>query len=271
MKNKLIVANWKANPESIREAKEIFSPIKRAAAKLNQVEVVICPPAVWLAELVKGARNWNGGVALGSLKATPPFRVRLSFGGQDAFWELIGAYTGQLGPTMIRNAGATYLIIGHSETRALGDTDNLIKAKVRLALKHGLKVILCVGEKARDEHGKYLQILRGQIESALTGVPRTQAKQIILAYEPIWAIGAQAKGADTPAAFLEQSIFLRKVLTGIIGREMALDCSILYGGSVDADNAAGFLDEGGANGLLVGRVSLSPESFIKILKIANSI
>lgn len=248
MSKKLIVGNWKANPESLREAKEIFNPIKKAAGKLKNVEVVICPPAVYLSSL--------SGLALG---------------GQDAFWELSGAYTGQLGPTMLRNAGATYIIIGHSETRALGDTDNIVNAKVRLALKHGLKVILCVGEKERDEKGKYLEVLRGQLESALAGMPRTMAKQLVVAYEPIWAIGAAAKGVDTPAGFLEQSIFIRKVLAGVIGKAAALETQILYGGSANADNAGGFLGEGGASGLLVGRASLTPESFIKMLKIANEI
>lgn len=248
MKNKLIVANWKANPESVREAKEIFLPIRRAAAKLNKVETVICPPAIYL-PLLKG----------------------LALGGQDSFWEVSGAYTGQLGPTMFRNAGATHVIIGHSEARALGDTDNIVKAKARLAIKSGLKMILCVGERERDERGQYLAVLRNQLESALAGISRAAAKQLVLAYEPVWAIGAQAKGSDTPAAFLEQSIYLRKVLSGIIGKEAALACPILYGGSANADNAAGFLDEGRANGLLVGRASLSPEQFIKILKIANEI
>jgi triosephosphate isomerase len=248
---KLIVGNWKANPESLREAKEIFNPIKKAAGKFKNVETVICPPAVWI-----------GGLASGK---------GLALGGQDAFWELSGAYTGQLGPTMIRNAGATYVIIAHSEARTLGDTDNIVNAKVRLALKHDLKVILCVGEKERDSKGKYLEVLRGQIESALAGIPKVVAKRIILAYEPIWAIGAAAKGVDTPAGFLEQAIFIRKVLAGIIGKASALETQILYGGSANADNAGGFLGEGGASGLLVGRASLSPESFIKILKVANSV
>lgn len=245
---KLIVANWKANPESLREAKEIFLPVKRAAGKLKNVEVVFCPPAVWLASL--------SGLALG---------------GQDAFWELSGAYTGRLGPTMIRNAGANYVILGHSEMRNAGDTDDIINAKLRLALRSGLKVILCVGEKERDERGDYLAVLREQLEVGLSGVPRPYAKQIILAYEPVWAIGAQAKGADTPAAFLEQSIYLRKILASIFGKEAALVARILYGGSAKAENAAGFLKAGEAGGLLVGRASLDAAEFIKILKIANEI
>lgn len=247
MTKKLIVANWKANPESPREAKNIFLPIKRALAKLPGVEVVICPPAVYLASL--------GGLTLG---------------GQDAFWELSGAYTGRLGPTMLRNSGASYVILGHSEARALGDTDAIINQKLRLALRHGLKVILCVGEKERDEKGDYLKIIRSQLTNSLAGLQRKQVGQLILAYEPIWAIGAAAKGADNPESFFQQSIFLRKVLAEMFGKAAAMACPILYGGSANSGNAAGFLKEGRADGLLVGRASLDPAEFIKILKLANA-
>lgn len=253
MKKKLIVANWKANPESAREVKEIFLPVKRALAKLNKVEVVICPPVVFLADLAKKpAKN-------------------LAFGGQDAFWETAGAYTGQVGPTMFRHSGAAYLILGHSEARALGDSDKIVNLKLHQALRAGLTPILCVGEAARDERGEYLKFLRAQVEAALFGLPRNEAKKVVLAYEPVWAIGDKAKGADTPAAFLEQAIFLRKVLSAIIGPEAALLTPILYGGSVKPENAAGFLNEGEADGLLVGRASLEPSSFIRILKIANEL
>lgn len=248
MSKKLIVANWKANPESSREAKEILAPVKRVLPKLNNVELVVCPPAVFLPTI--------SGVALG---------------GQDAFFELSGAYTGQLGPTMIRNSGASYLILGHSERRAAGDTLEVVKSKVRLAFRHGLKVILCVGEKERDERGAYLKVLREQVETALAGISRRELANLVLAYEPVWAIGAAAKGADTPAAFLEQAIFLRRVLAGVAGKEIALACPVLYGGSVKADNALGFLAAGKADGLLVGRASLDPAEFIKILKLANDV
>lgn len=253
MKKKLIVANWKANPESIREAKEILSSIKRALKNLPNVEAIICPPAVFLAELTR------------KTKGNP----RLEFGAQNAFWELNGAFTGQLGPTMLRNSGAKYLILGHSEARRAGDSDSMINRKIKLALTHGLKVILCVGEEERDEAGQYLQTIRTQLEENLRGVLKKQFANLVIAYEPIWAIGLNARAVDTPRGFLEQAIYIRKVISAFVGKDAALVLPILYGGSVKAENALSFLVEGEASGLLVGRASLEPENFIQILKSAD--
>lgn len=267
MAEKIIVGNWKANPESLREAKRILTPVRRAMGKLKQVEAVICPPAVWLGELSGGRTSGSRGSTLKYPKVEP----RIRFGAQDAFWETGGAYTGMIGPTMVRNSGASHLIIGHSERRQLGDTDEVVNAKVRLALKHDLKVILCVGEKERDERGDYLKILETQLKAALAGVPRRRLGQLLVAYEPVWAIGERAKQSDTPPAFLEQAIFLRKVLADAAGKEFALALPVLYGGSATAENARGFLSEGRADGLLVGRASLDAEQFIKILRLADEL
>ncbi len=252
---KLIVANWKLNPETPREARELSAPIRRVAAKLKKVTTVICPPAVYLQGLSSG---------------------RLLFGAQDCFGEISGAFTGKLGPTMLYHGGARYLILGHSETRArlsggqvAGDTDLMINHKVRLALKNKLKVILCVGEHERDHHGEYLKIIKAQLEADLKNIQRKQFDNLIIAYEPLWAIGASAKAADTPEAFHHQSLFIRKVISRLVGKEQAMKTPVLYGGSVNSKNAAGFLTEGEADGLLVGHASLNPFEFIKILKIAD--
>ena len=219
--------------------------------------MVICPPAVFLSDL---AKIKGGQIALGA---------------QDAFWERDGAYTGMLSPTMLRNAGADYLILGHSERRRLGDGDGEINRKVALALKHRLKVILCVGEERRDPDGFYLQTIRTQLEAGLAGVPKKQLNELIVAYEPVWAIGEAARASDTPRDFLEQQIYIRKVMAGLAGKELALKLPVLYGGSVDGGNAYGFLTEGGPPsalggvGLLVGRASLEPREFIKILQAAH--
>lgn len=247
---KLIVANWKMNPESPREAKEIFNPIKKLALTLNKVNTVICPPAVYLS----------------SFQAKSS---KLTFGAQDSFGDLFGPYTGKIGPTMLRNSGASYLIVGHSETRAIGDNDLTINHKLRLALKNNLKVILCVGEHHRDEHGNYLQFIKTQLEEDLRNVQRKSANDLIIAYEPIWAIGTQAKGADTPEGFQHQAIYIRKILAAQFGKEAAMKVPVIYGGSTNSQNAEGFLKQGEADGLLVGRASLDPSEFIKILKIAE--
>ncbi len=258
MKTKLVVGNWKENPESIREAKEIFNPVKRAVGKFAKkekggAEVVICPPAVFLSDLAKIVGE------------------RLKLGGQDSFWETAGAYTGALGPTMLRNAGASYVLIGHSERRRLGEGDGVLNRKLRRALEIGLKPILCVGEEVRDAEGNYLQTLKTQVEEGLRGLPKKMLTELVIAYEPVWAIGAEAKASDTPSGFMEQAIYIRKIVAGFAGKELGLALPVLYGGSVDQNNALAFLTEGGADGLLVGRASLDPKIFIEIIKLAHEL
>ncbi len=253
MTKKIIVGNWKMYPESPREAREIFKPIKVVATKLRNVTTVICPPAVFLSSLI--GRHQNS--------------ARLALGAQDAWSELVGARTGKIGPTMLRNSGASHLILGHSEARAIGDSDALINQKIKLALKHNLTVILCVGERRRDYEGLYLAEIKTQLEDGLKGLQRKLLDQLVIAYEPVWAIGDKATESDTPRSFYEQSIFIRKILAGLFGKEIAMKVLILYGGSVSAKNASEFISEGQADGLLVGRASLNPNEFIKILNIAD--
>lgn len=253
MKKKIIVANWKANPTTPREARELFLISKRAAGNLKRVQTIVCPPIIFLALLGK------------SYQAS----ARFSLGAQDAFWVLDGAWTGQIGPSMVRHSGASAVILGHSERRVLGDSDKIINQKLKLALSQNLQVILCVGEQERDNHGEYLKIIRGQISSALDKVAKKFSAQIIVAYEPVWAIGERAKSSDTPHAFLETAIFIRKILSHWCGHASAHAVPVLYGGSVDGKNAESFLREGRADGLLVGRASLRPDQFPQILKIAD--
>ena len=251
---KLIVANWKLNPETLREAKELLAPIKAALKKLNKVEAIICPPFLFLGELASATQKTKG----------------LSVGGQDAFWEATGAYTGEVSATMLRKAGTKYLILGHSERRARGDSDQEINFKLTAALKEGLKVILCVGEKERDQHGFYLKTLRQQLDEGLRGVTRRVWPQLMVAYEPLWAIGAQAAIADNPASFHEQALFIRKVVSDLAGNGTAHNLPVLYGGSVSIKNAGSFLELGAADGLLIGRESLRADHFIEILKLAEN-
>jgi triosephosphate isomerase len=249
---KLVVANWKMNPESIREARELLQPVKRILRTLKKVEAVVCPPALFLEEL-----------------ARRQVVSRLHFGGQDAFWERAsGAFTGQLSPAMFKKAGAEYLILGHSETRQLGMTDVLINRKLKAALAAELKVILCVGEQERDEHGAYFKLIQNQLTEALKNIPRKFFARLIVAYEPLWALSTHGRGPDTPQDFLEQAIFIRKIISTYVGSHLAVRTPVLYGGSVDHKNAAGFLTAGEADGLLVGRASLRPDYFVQILKIA---
>jgi triosephosphate isomerase (TIM) len=258
---KLIVGNWKMNPTGPADAKKIFGKIAGGASKYKWVETVICPPAVFL-DLMGKVR----GVRLGA----PASASKLRLGGQDGFYETEGAYTGSISMAMLKSLGAEYVLVGHSERRNAGETDEIINRKIKAGLKQGLKIILCVGEKVHDENGEYLKVLQMQLSQALAGVNKKYFNQIIVAHEPVWAIGALAKGADTHESFAHNRLFIKKILVSLAGKKVGLTIPILYGGSVGVKNAEMFLTEGGADGLLVGRASLVPQDFVKIIQLADN-
>jgi triosephosphate isomerase len=145
-----------------------------------------------------------------------------------------------------------------------------VAAKVRAVVAEGMSPILCVGEKERDEEGRYFEILKNQVAASLARLPRSSFRSLIIAYEPLWAIGKSAREAMAPRAIFETAIFIRKALTDLVGAESAQAPQILYGGSVEEENTAAILAEGGVAGLLVGHKSLEPDAFITILKHANA-
>lgn len=251
---KLIIGNWKMFPASLNDAKTIFAGIKKHARGITHAKVIICPPSVYAGQLVLLAA-----------------KTKILIGGQDCYKEDEGAYTGEVSPKALHAIGATYVILGHSERRAMGETDSDISEKISAAIRNKLTVILCVGEKARDEHGGYFNEVSTELRSSLHAFPKSEAKRLIVAYEPIWAIGSKAKRVATPADFREMSILIRRTLTEYFGKKDAFAVPILYGGSVDDRNAEGFLRDGGADGLLIGRVSLDPEKLGIIIRSANTI
>jgi len=248
---KIIVGNWKMNPVSPEEAKALVAGIKKEAKKALKIsEAVLCPPAVYLAETAK------------ALSAT-----KLLVGSQDVhFVEGVSSQTGFISAIQYKNAGAKYAIIGHSERRERGDTDEIVNKKTLAALNAGLVSITCFGEKTRQSNGEYLAVIRSQIEKALVGVSSDMLKKVLLSYEPVWAIGA--KEAMTPRDLHEMSLYIRKVLIGLYGAPVAAGVRILYGGSVNPTNAEAIMKEGEVDGLLVGRDSLNAVNFVQILAIA---
>ncbi len=241
------------NPTSAREAKATLQAIKKVTTRLKRVQTVICPPAIYLRELKSVAS------------------AACALGGQTCHFENEGAFTGEISPKMLTDVGASYVIIGHSERRAMGETNADINRKLKAAIKARLIPVLCVGETERDEHGNYLSVVNAQIEEALMGIPKGPLASLIVAYEPVWAIGAAATGADTPEAFRHNAIFVKKVIATLKGKDAADTVPVLYGGSVNAKNAESFLVDGQADGLLVGRESLRPKGFEKILLLANEL
>ncbi len=252
MKKTLVVANWKMNPTTLRVAKTIFSDTKKSLSKLNGVEVVICPPSVYLSEL-KRLSSGN----------------KISFGAQNCFNQEKGPWTGEISPVMLMTSGAKFIILGHSENRRGGDNDEIVNQKIKLALKSGLDVILCVGEKERDEDGHYFRFLKKQILDDLEGIGKNYLKNILIAYEPLWAIGVGAEKVITDKQLQEVTIFIKKVLVDKYNVKDFKDVRILYGGSVSY-KIIDDLAETDVDGFLVGRDSLSQEKFSKLLKVIGS-
>lgn len=245
-KKVLVVANWKMNPESAAKAKEIFQGTRTIAKDLKNIKVVVCPPFIYLSDLEK----FNDS--------------KLILGAQDMFWEKSGSFTGEISPGMLKGEG--YVILGHSERRALGETDEVIAKKIILAIKTGLLPILCIGEKERDIQGEYLHFLRKQIIDSLQKLPKRLLEKLTIAYEPIWAIGKSEEGAMKPADIHETSLFIKKVLAEIYEKKLALSVPILYGGAVSYKNAKDIIVEGEVQGLLVGHESLNIKRFGELLK-----
>ena len=246
MAKKIVIANWKMNPLSEKEAEKLFMNINKSFSGLKKTEVVLCPPFIYLTELKKLAK-------------------KIKLGAQNAFYEESGAYTGEVSAEMLDSLEVKYVILGHSERRAMGETNEDINKKIKSAFVAHLIPILCIGEKTRDENHEYLNFIKNQMEECLKGISGTLISKIIIAYEPIWAIGKNAVREATPAEFLEMKIFIKKVFKDIFKAKIKIP-RIIYGGSVDEKNKADFLESGEADGFLVGRASLDPDKFSKIIK-----
>jgi len=245
---KILVANWKMHPPTLAEAKRLFERVKKGAAR-RTVTLIVCPPFIYLNEL-RGTSK----VALGA---------------QNVFFEGDGAHTGEIDPSMLKNLGAKYVIIGHSERRALGEDFPLIQRKTAGALEAGLRVILCIGERERDHEANYLAFLSEELRSALTGISPKQLKNLIIAYEPIWAIGKNAEQAMKPEEVHEMVIYVRKILSELFNRKVAEKVPVLYGGSVEHDNIERLLRIGAADGFLVGHASLDAKQFVEMIQIVD--
>lgn len=248
MKDTIIACNWKTNPERWGEAQVLYRGLVEVSKTLKGTELWVAPPAPFI-EGLSGRR---------SLK-------RIQIGAQDCSYFTAGAETGEISAKMLKEAGAQFVILGHSERRALGESDAETNKKVQQAQKAGLGVLLCVGERLRDEHGEYLSFIASQVRSALHDVPKSVVRKLAIAYEPVWAIGEHAAAVDTPEDFRSVAIFIKKIVSEHSGPGAALTVPVLYGGSVSKENAAQFISEGDADGLLIGRASLKLTSIKSII------
>ena len=248
----LIIANWKMNPTSFREAKKLFDAVKKAKSK--NTEVVICPPFVYISNLKFHPPAGRHGIS------------NLFLGAQDVFWEEKGAFTGEISGPQLKDLKVEYVIVGHSERRKyFGETNETINKKLKKVLETGLKPIFCVGENEGEDKA---MVLEKQITEGLQNISRSDAKSLSIAYEPVWAIGT-GKNCSTDET-MKSVLLIRKVASQLYNREIADSVRILYGGSVNGKNAANYLKDAGVQGLLVGGASLNPEEVLLIIKSAAS-
>lgn len=240
----LVIANWKCNPKSLIEAKRLFEAVGKNIENIKDIEVVVCPPFVYLS----GIRKQASGVRLGA---------------QNCFSEQKGAYTGEVSPAMLKNMGCEYVIVGHSERRQhFGETDEIVNLKTKAAPEGGLKPIVCIGEKM-EERDQLKNILEGQLIKALKDLETRHLRKIIIAYEPVWAIGTG--NFCSPEDAFSVNLMIRKFLTINYSKNISEEIKILYGGSVDSKNAALYIREAKMGGLLVGGASLNTSEFGKII------
>ena len=251
MRTPMVAGNWKMN-KTVAEARELVSTMSPKLQEIANVEKVLCPPYLavpLLSEMLRGS-----GIGLGA---------------QNLYWEQKGAFTGEVAPNMIREF-CDYVIIGHSERRTyFGETDETVNKKVSAAIKAGLTPIVCVGETLEQyEAGQTSEVVRRQIKFGLAGidpVDSASTRKIIVAYEPVWAIGTGKASSGDNANHVHQQV-IRPALSDLFGEENAAAIRILYGGSVTASNAAEFFAFPDIDGALVGGASLKPDEFIAITK-----
>ncbi len=244
---KLVIGNWKLYIDSPKEAKELYRASQNAARTVRRTHVVVCPQTPLLGLF---ASNVSSSIRLGA---------------QDAFWDVEPKHTGASSVYALRSLGVSHVILGHSEMRAAGETSHLVSLKAQTVIKHGLTAVICVGENERDIRGNYLTVLESQIRESLAGITRAKLESVVIAYEPVWAIGKSADEAMTPATLHETTLFIKKILVSMYGRKPGTAVRVLYGGSVESKNATSLIQEGTVDGFLVGHASVDAKEFKAII------
>lgn len=253
MKIPFIAGNWKMY-KTVADAVKYVKEFRGMVKDLDDVEIVVAPAFTALHAAAEAARNSNVGVSA-----------------QDLYWEREGAFTGEVSGAMVREAGAEYVIVGHSERRTLfGETDAMVNRKTSAAFAVGLTPIVCIGETLdQRERAETFEVLDRQIKQGLEGLTGEQLAQLVIAYEPVWAIGTGVNA--TPGQAAEVQGYLRGLLSELSSKEIAQTVRILYGGSVKAENADALMAEPEVDGALVGGASLNAQGFIGIVRKAARI
>jgi triosephosphate isomerase len=250
----LVIGNWKMTPNTLLEAKAKMTIIKRFSDKMRLTETVICPPSVFIAPLSQMAGGIKGKVKIGS---------------QDVSKFESGAHTGEISSSMLKSSGVSYVIVGHSERRAMGEDPALIAQKLQKVLASGMTGIICIGEAERDNEAEYLSVIKSQLKEVLIYTSRQQFANLVIAYEPLWAVNNSRNVAITPHEIHQIVILIRKYLKDNWGESIASIVKIVYGGSVTPDNAQDLVHNGEVDGLLIGRASWQPEDLKSIVQSLN--
>jgi triosephosphate isomerase len=251
MRTPVIAGNWKLF-KSIGEAIAMVNELKPLVAENIGVEIVVAPVFTALSSVACALANSNVRVAA-----------------QDCYWEEEGAFTGEVSPKLLKDAGCSHVIIGHSERRQyFGETDETVNKKTKSAIAAGLTAIVCVGETLAEREGdKTFAVIETQLTDGLTGLTVESLKQSVIAYEPVWAIGTGKTASDAQAQ--EVHAFIRGLVAKLFGQSAAADIRILYGGSVKPDNVKGLMAQPDIDGALVGGASLKADSFAAIVNFSS--
>jgi triosephosphate isomerase len=243
----MIAGNWKMHM-TIAEAEEFVSQFTQLVKDINDVDVLICSPFTSLAHISAKAKN-----------------TKVKVGAQNVFWENKGAFTGEISPPMLVDAGCSHVIIGHSERRHLmNETDDMINRKLKSALEAGLMPVLCVGEQLEERRqNRAREVVQKQLAGDLKDLD-IKSDGLIIAYEPVWAIGTGVNASKDDAQ--EMIGFIRSLLGELYNRAIADSIRILYGGSVKPENIAGFMAQQDVDGALVGGASLNAVNFARIVR-----
>lgn len=248
MRKIVIAGNWKMYKTN-QEAVQVLTELKTLTKDIKGIEIVIAAPFTALSDAVKAVQGSN-----------------IKIAAENLYPKVEGAFTGEISPTMLKAIGITHVIIGHSERREIfKETDEFINEKIKTALENELTPIFCIGEKLEErESGRTLEVNTNQIKKGLKDLTKEDARKVIVAYEPVWAIGT-GKTA-TPEMAQETHKEIREVLAGMFGKDVANEITIQYGGSMKAENAKDLLSQADIDGGLVGGASLKADSFFEIIK-----
>lgn len=253
MRKTIIAGNWKMY-KTLKDGLELAVALKRDLYKIENIDIVICPAFTSLAYLADDLEDSN-----------------IALGAQDLYWQEEGAFTGEVSGLMLKDAGCRYVIIGHSERRQFfGETNESVNKKIKAALKQGLFPIVCVGENLSDrESGNAFKVIQNHVQEGLADIGFQDMQKIVIAYEPVWAIGT-GKTA-TPQQAQDAHKFIRDLLNKMYGEEVSNNIRIQYGGSVKAENISELMNKPDVDGALVGGASLKADSFSAIVIKASEV